>query len=235
MTRVEQIKHVLRRISPDERSLVAAWLRECIDGESDASRVAEPAAAYAETPPPYMTLDEYFEFEERSQLRHEYVNGVVYAMSGASLAHNEISSALLSAFRAHLRGGPCRAFINDVKLRISSASDQIIYYPDLMVACNPSEWGTHFVCNPKLIVEVLSPTTMDIDRREKGMTYRRVDSIEEYVLVEQGQHKVTVNRRAENWTPQMYAGLGAVAEFRSLSLFVPLAQIYEDTLAAAGP
>ena len=231
MTRVEEIKHTLRQISTDERNVIARWLRERIHAESQASRVEEPASNYAEAIPLYMTLEEYFEFEEKSQLRHEYVNGMVYAMSGASLAHNEIAFALGVAVRAHLRGGPCKAFINDVKLRITSATDNIVYYPDLMVACNPNEWGTHFVRNPKLVMEVLSPTTRDIDRREKATAYRHISSIEEYVLIEQLEQKIVVQRRAEDWKPQVYAGPEAVAEFRSISLAAPLAQIYEGTLS----
>jgi Uma2 family endonuclease len=119
------------------------------------------------------------------------------------------------------------------KLRIRSETDEIVYYPDLVVACNREEWGTNYVCNPKLVVEILSPSTEHIDRREKAMTYRRVDSIEEYVLLEQDEHRIVVHRRAENWKPHMYTGPQAAAEFRCLGLCVPLTQIYDGTLTAA--
>jgi Uma2 family endonuclease len=182
------------------------------------------------TQPPFMTIDEYMKFEEESSFRHEYVNGVVHAMSGPSLAHARITGELFVAFKTHLRGSPCEPFATDLKLRIRSETDEIVYYPDVVVACNRDEWGTNYVCNPKLVVETLSPSTEHIDRREKAMTYRRVASIEEYVLLEQDEHKVIVHRRAENWKPHLYMDPQAVAEFRSLGISVPLAQIYEGTL-----
>jgi len=100
----------------------------------------------------------------------------------------------------------------------------------VVVACNRDEWGANYVCNPKLVVEILSPSTEHIDRREKSMTYRRVVSIEEYALLEQDEHKVVVHRRAENWKPRMYTGPEAIAEFRSIGISVSLAQIYQGTL-----
>ncbi len=179
-----------------------------------------------------MTIDEYMKFEEQSPDRHEYVNGIVHAMNGPSVAHARIAGKLFVAVEAHLRGGPCEAFATDVKLRIRSETDEVVYYPDLIVACNSEEWGEHYVCNPKLVAEILSPSTMHIDRREKAMIYRRVASIEEYVLLEQRKHTVTVHRRSENWRPRVYSGPQSVAEFRSISLSVPLTQIYAGTLAA---
>jgi len=219
----------LRQVSVEERNVIAVWLRERIEAESEAAQVAEPATAYTNNLPPYMSLDEYFEFESKSQRRYEYVNGVIYAMTGASLAHNNIAGTLFTSFKAHLRD-PCRVFITDAKLKIASATDQIIYYPDLIVACNQQEWGRDYVCNPKLVVEVLSPSTEGIDRREKAMAYRCVSSIEEYVVVEQEEPMVIVQRRAENWKHQIYAGPGAMLQLRSISLEIPLLQIYEGVL-----
>jgi Uma2 family endonuclease len=183
--------------------------------------------------PPFMTIEEYMEFEEHSQFRHEYVNGIVHAMSGPSLAHVRIAGELFVAFKTHLRGSSCEPFATDAKLRIRSETDEIVYYPDIVVACNRDEWGTNYLCNPRLVAEVLSPSTEHIDRREKAMTYRRVTSIAEYALLEQDEHKVIVHRRAENWRPRAYTGPQAVVEFRSIGLSVPLAQIYEGTLSVA--
>jgi Uma2 family endonuclease len=228
----EDIRHALKDLSTDERDAIAKWLQELISAPDRSYRVEEPQPAYARALP-FMTVDEYMKFEEESSFRHEYVNGVVHAMSGPSLAHARITGELLVAFKTHLRGNPCEPFATDAKLRIRSETDEIVYYPDVVVACNRDEWGTHYVCNPKLVVEVLSPSTEHIDRREKAMTYRRVVSIEEYVLLEQDEHKVIVHRRAENWKPHMYIGPQAVAEFRSIGISVPLAQIYEGTLPAA--
>ena len=232
MKKLEDIKHALKDLSTDERDAIAKWLQDLISGPDRSYRVEEAQAAYARAQP-LMTLDEYMKFEEESSFRHEYVNGVVYAMSGPSLAHVRITGELWAAFKTHLRGSPCEPFATDAKLQIRSETDEIVYYPDVVVACNRDEWGTHYVCNPKLVVEILSPSTEHIDRREKAMTYRRVRSIEEYVLLEQGEHKVIVHRRADNWKPHKYMGPQAVAEFRSIGISVPLTQIYEGTLPAA--
>ena len=177
-----------------------------------------------------MTVDEYLEFEESSPVRHEYVNGEIYEMSGASVAHARIAREMVIAIRNHLRGGPCEPFSANLKLLIRSDTDEIIYYPDMMVACQRDDWGPNYVRNPKLVAEILSSSTKHIDRREKAMTYRRIASVEEYVLVAQDELEVIVQRRAENWRPQSYAGREAMVEFRSICLSVPLAQIYEGTL-----
>jgi Uma2 family endonuclease len=232
MNTLEEIKLALERFSTNECEAVAGWLQDLIDSREQRLRVEEPRPAYAVTPPPHMTIDEYFEFEEHSPFRHEYVNGAVYAMTGPSVAHVRITGELLVAFKTHLRGRPCEAFATDLQLQIRVDKDEIVYYPDLIVACNREEWGVNFVCNPKLVAEVLSPSTRNTDGREKAMTYRRVSSIEEYVLLEQKEHKITVHRRAQGWKPQVYTGLHAIAEFRSVALSLPLSQIYEGTLPA---
>lgn len=228
----EEIKHALEQLSADDQEAIAEWLQGLTDSRYVSFGVEEPQLAYAPDLP-FMTLDEYMEFEEQSQDRHEYVDGILHAMNGPSLAHARIAGKLFVAVETHLRGGPCEPFATDVKLQIRSETEEVVYYPDLIVACNREEWGEHFVCNPKLVAEILSPSTRHIDRREKAMTYRRVASIEEYVLLEQREHRVTVHRRAENWRPQVYRGPQSVAELQSISLAVPLAQIYAGTLSAA--
>ena len=233
MDTLEDIRHALKHLSTDERDAITKWLQELADTPDRGYRVEEPQPAHAYAHPPLMTVEEYMEFEEQSSFRHEYVNGVVHAMSGPSVAHARITGKLFVAFETHLRGSPCEPFATDLKLRIRSEPDEIFYYPDVVVACNRDEWGKNYVCNPKLVVETLSPSTEHIDRREKAMTYRRVVSVEEYVLLDQDEHKVIVHRRAENWKPQVYMGPQAVAEFRCISLCVPLAQIYAGTLQAA--
>jgi Uma2 family endonuclease len=236
---LEDIKHALKQLSADERDVIASWLQDQGANADCSYRVEEPPRAYARAEPPLpavdelMTLDEYMEFEEQSSFRCEYVNGVVHAMSGPSVAHVRITGELFFAFKGHLQGSPCEPFVPDVKLLIRSETDELVYHPDLVVACNREEWGKNYVCNPKLVIEVLSPSTKHIDRREKAMNYRRVYSIEEYVLLEQDKHQVIVHRRAENWKPHLYTGPEAIAEFRCIDLSVPLERIYRGTLPAA--
>jgi len=101
-----------------------------------------------------------------------------------------------------------------------------------MVACNPEEWSEKAIRNPKLVAEVLSPSTRHIDQREKAMNYRRVESIEEFLLLQQSEPKIVVYRRGKKWRPQVYVGMEAVLELRSIGLSVPLAQIYAEIPAA---
>jgi Uma2 family endonuclease len=231
MSSVEDVKQVLRRLSYAEREEISFWLQQVLRQESERGEVREPRPAYAVSEPEFMTLEAYFEFEDQSPIRHEYVNGVLYAMTGPSLKHNLISQRLCQAFSERVRGGPCETFICEVKLLLKTAVDEVVYYPDVIVDCRPNDREEYCVRNPKLVVEVLSPSTRRIDQTEKLLRYQSIDSIEEYVLVEQHRYGVTVRRRAEEWHPQAYIGGEAVAEFRSIGLFLPLRQIYEDLLS----
>jgi Uma2 family endonuclease len=182
----------------------------------------------------FMTWEEYLEFEEQSPYRHEYVNGTVYAMSGASLAHNQIAQELIVALRSHLRGGPCEPFFLQAKLEIRADRDRIMYYPDVMVSCRPEDRTHKIVRNPTLVVEILSKSTHLIDRREKALMYQRVEAIEEYVLIAQNRPRVIVHRRAEGWRPVLYSAAEGQVEFRSIALQIPMMRIYEGSLVGLG-
>jgi Uma2 family endonuclease len=227
MKTVTEIQLALQRLSGAERQVIADWLQDFTEMQFG---VQEPPAAYAEAGPPFMTLDEYMEFEGNSEFRHEYVNGSIYAMGRPTIAHARITRELFFAVGNHLRGGPCEVFAENVKLHIRTEADEIVYYPDLMVLCQPDKVGPDCARDPKLVGEVLSPSTQRIDRREKAMTYRRVTSVEEYVLLAQDKYQVVVHRRQEDWQPHLYEGPQTVAELRSIGLSVPLAQIYEGAL-----
>jgi Uma2 family endonuclease len=179
-----------------------------------------------------MTLEEFFEFEEKSEIRHEYVDGVVFAISGASVSHERIRQRLVMAFGNHLSRGSCEVFPSGMQLLIQREASDICYYPDIMVDCRRDAWGKNFVRNPKLVVEVLSPSTQMIDRREKLQNYRLIDSVEEYALAAQDECKVTLYRRADGWRPQVYTGTLTAAEFRSIDLVLPLSQLYGDIVAS---
>jgi len=232
MTTVEEIKRAIQRLNFDGKHEVLSWLEEFVNSLYSASNIQEPQPVHAILNPPLMTFEQFLEFAEQSALRYEFVNGVVHAMTGASRAHNWIAARLFATVDTHLKNGPCMAFPAGNNLRIQSKTDDIEYIPDMMVACNPEEWTDQWVCNPKLVAEVLSPSTQRIDRREKALIYGQVQSIEEYLLLEQSEPKVTVLRRADEWRPQIYIGADAVLELRSIGLSVPLAQIYAEMLRA---
>ncbi|MHB8814044.1 MAG: Uma2 family endonuclease [Steroidobacteraceae bacterium] len=231
MTNLSELKQALRGLSAEDLESIAGWLDTAVEESRYRSlHVREAQAEYLSEEPVFMTWEEYLTFEERSPHRHEYINGTVYAMSGASLAHNQIAQELVVAFRSHLRGGPCRPFLLEAKLEIRTGNDQIMYYPDVMVSCRPEDRTDQVVRNPRLVVEILSRSTQHIDRREKAMTYQRVEAIEEYVLIGQDQPRVIIHRRAEGWRPMLYSSMDARVEFRSIGLQMPLAQMYEGTL-----
>jgi Uma2 family endonuclease len=232
MKTIEAIHLALRSLTLEQRERVASWLEGYQDEEVNAPiGVAEPSAVRAVEPPPFMTEDEYLEFERNSPMRHEYVNGVVYAMSGASLAHNRLIARLHIALQRRLRGGPCEVFIQDLKLKLARGSDSVFYYPDLMVSCDHIGWYQEWVLNPRLVIEVVSSATKHIDRREKAMIYRKIDTIEEYAIVTQHSTQVTIHRRVDNWVPHVVSDPDATVEFRSVAAAVPLAEIYENIFA----
>lgn len=229
MDRIAEIKQALKALSPSELENLLDWLGAVVeDVRHGASHVGEARFKYGPQPseePLLMTFEQYMAFEEQSPLRHECVNGSVHAMAGVSLAHNAIAVALVAALEGHLQRGPCKVFALDARLEIQSNSDQFVYYPDLMVACRREDWTDNAVRNPKLVVEILSPSTHHIDRREKAITYRRVASIEEYVLVDQNSCRVIVHRRDRHWRPDLYCGRETSVELGSIGLSLPLARI----------
>jgi Uma2 family endonuclease len=117
-------------------------------------------------------------------------------MSGGTTTHNRIALSIASHLRTKLRSGPCKVFIENVKVRLEASREDIFYYPDVVVSCHPTGVQRQCVLLPTLIVEVLSPSTETIDRREKKMNYLQVQTLEEYVLVAQERREVTLFRCA---------------------------------------
>jgi Uma2 family endonuclease len=177
-----------------------------------------------------LTFPEYLELELDSPIRHEYVGGQIFAMSGASEEHNAIALNIGARLRYHLRGTNCRAFVSDMKLSIAEA-DHATYYPDVMVVCSRQDRDRYFKTQPCLIVEVLSPTTAAIDKREKLLNYQKLASLQEYILISQTEAKVEAYRKDEsgNWYLQTVTQGGL--EFSSVNLTMSLAEVYEDVIS----
>jgi Uma2 family endonuclease len=225
---IEELQEAIRQLSSVGRETFADWLRDLIIDED--YRVAEPAAAYgARVERDLMSIEEYLKFEEGTPIRHEFVAGEIFAMSGGSLEHELIAGNLFAAFHAHLRGSPCNSFMRNFKLHLEVNASKFFCYPDVMVACGPRA-DIRFCTNPRLVVEVLSPSTEHTDRREKASNYRQIPALEEYVLVAQRMTEVTIYRRSEHWAPLILSSLEETAEFRSIELSLPLGQIYEGVV-----
>ncbi|MCQ8183042.1 Uma2 family endonuclease [Methylomonas sp. SURF-1] len=175
--------------------------------------------------PPRMTAEEYLAMEMSSQVRHEYVAGEIFAMTGGSDSHNLIAGNLYILFREHLRGTSCRVFMSDLKLKVEAADAYL--YPDLMVTCETAK-DSHFREQPELVVEVLSDSTAKYDREHKRRMYQTLASLQEYVLVAQSCMDVRVYRRtAEGWDMAIYTD-GAKIPLQSIELDIPVDRIYES-------
>jgi Uma2 family endonuclease len=178
-----------------------------------------------------LTEAEYLAFEEAAPIRHEFVAGEAYAMSGGTLRHNRIATNTLVALMSHLKGKPCQTFMSDVKLHV--ARDSAYYYPDLMVTCAGQATAANeslMVSTPTLVIEVLSPSTEAIDRREKLHAYRHLPSLHEYALISQDMQQVEIYRRQGDvgWLYITYEP-GDTVEFASVGVALAIAELYAGT------
>jgi len=175
------------------------------------------------------TVDEYLALERESDVRHEYLDGEIIAMGGASRAHNTLVFNLGTAIRPQLRGTPCRIGGSDMKVFIAAANRG--YYPDLVVSCSDpaDEVDDYTETRPLLIIEILSPSTATTDRTEKRLNYQRLDSLQEYVLVAQQKPLVEIYRRQPDgsWTYTQYHANDEI-ELTSIDLRLFMAVVYED-------
>lgn len=180
--------------------------------------------------PTYYTPEEYFALEARSEVRYEFFDGEIFAMAGASSAHNLLKGNLVAALRTGARERRCRVFDENMRLAVQEGLHYA--YPDIMVTCHPADRrNTLTVNHPVLIVEVLSPGTADYDRTGKFRQYQKLPSLRHYLLVSQAQWSVEWYRRNEagEWVYTVLNEAADVLEIPDLGLKVPLADIYDDT------
>jgi Uma2 family endonuclease len=177
---------------------------------------------------PLLSVDDYLALERRSEVKHEYVGGQIFAMVGVRDVHNTVALNIASRLRDGLRGGPCRVYIADMKVRVDPADT--LYYPDVFVTCDGRDTEPYFKRHPILVVEVLSPATETVDRREKLRNYRLLDTLQEYVLVSLDRRQVEIYRREGpgEWGVDTLNPGDAVA-LASLGLTLSFDDIYEDT------
>jgi len=177
------------------------------------------------------SVAEYLEAEGKSEVRHEYLGGQVFAMAGGSKAHNIITLNIASRLRSLLRGNSCDVFMSDMKVKLKAANQNktIFYYPDVLITCNPEDRDRYFVNYPCVIFEVLSPSTEVSDRREKLVNYQTIGSLQEYVLVSQDKIKLEVYRQdlQGDWTMEVL-GSEDILVLNSINPSLTMADIYED-------
>jgi Uma2 family endonuclease len=177
------------------------------------------------------TLADYLEVEELSPaVKHELVDGEIFAMAGGTVEHAALSTSISALLVARLRGGPCRVYSSDLRIRIRIREANVATYADVTVVCGPVERDpespTH-VTNPRVVVEVLSKSTESYDRDEKRLYYQLLPSLGEYVLVAQDQRRIEVWRRdGEAWTHSLHEP-GAMVPLPSIGVEIEVDEIYE--------
>ncbi len=181
-------------------------------------------------PVPFVTPEQYLEFDRNSDTRHEYVFGEIVPVMGATPWHGLIVVNTSAAVHNRISGGLCRAFASSVRVSVNKKA--LYSYPDLTVVCGPFEYldsKKDTITNPKLIVEVLSPTTRDYDMGDKARMYFGVPSLDELLLTEQDQIGIEHWRRMPNgrWSFEVVHDGQAVILLESVNCEVPVAEIYQ--------
>lgn len=178
----------------------------------------------------WISLEEYHEIERTSEVKYEYIDGHIYAMSGGTTDHATIAGNMFAALKTHLRGKTCRAFNSDAKVQPSEGENPS-YYPDVTVTCDPEDYkrGSTALRSPRLIVEVLSPSTEYKDRGRKLRDYQACPSVEEYVIISTRYQQVEIfHYTGEVWTYRQCTA-GQEVTLISMDLVLPMSAIYEDT------
>jgi len=176
------------------------------------------------------TAEQYLDLERHSEIRHEFLDGTVYAMSGASRAHSAISFNLATVIGPQLRGTSCAGFSNDMKVRVGDAT--LFAYPDLTIYCGePTFHDDHgdVLLNPVVLFEVLSRSTEAYDRGEKFERYKMIETLKDYVLVSQDCARIEhFSRQTDGtWTLNEVVGLEASLDLASINCRLPLAEVYD--------
>lgn len=177
----------------------------------------------------------YLAWEEAQPERNEYIAGEVFAMVGVRQSHNVATLNLATILRRELKGSPCRVFVESVKMRVESAD--CFFYPDVVVTCDARDRQTpDYISHPTLVVEVLSDSTAAFDRGARFAAYRKLESLQEYVLVDVAAQRVEVFRRnpENHWVLYDYEA-GHTLELAALALKVEMSEVLDDTEDATEP
>jgi Uma2 family endonuclease len=190
--------------------------------------MAQPA--FQTEPAGYVSPKDYLRLEREAEFKHEYFEGVIRAMAGASYAQNRICANITGELHGQLRGKGCAAVGSDQRLQILSGSAYV--YPDVTVVCGKPEFNEEknfdTLLNPTLLVEVLSPSTANNDRGEKFMFYRQIPSLKQYLILDaQAVHaELYALDELGRWVLTETRDLAAVLDLSAIGCQVPLAEVY---------
>ncbi|HEX7999070.1 MAG TPA: Uma2 family endonuclease [Pyrinomonadaceae bacterium] len=183
-------------------------------------------------PQTYLTPEEYLAVERKAEYKSEYVDGVMYAMSGATFKHNVIVANVIIELGQQLKGRPCRALPSDIKVRVPDSRKY--FYPDVSVVCGEPQFQDEradVILNPTLIVEVLSESTAAFDRGEKFQAYQQLAALQEYLLISQDKILVEqyVRQAREKWTYMAVVGLEGSLALPSVECTLSLGAVSDKT------
>jgi len=178
--------------------------------------------------PELMSVAQYLEWEAQQPIRHEYLDGQVYAMTGGTIPHNDIALNLATALKTFLKGTTCKVQMSDVKVIMSEQGP--FFYPDVVVSCDEHDrQARDGIRAPKLVVEVLSPSTAGFDYGQKFRCYRRLLTLQEYVLIDSENVSVDCYRRSgHQWQLTSYPESGDTVHFVSIDFQCSLSLLYEN-------
>ncbi len=184
---------------------------------------------------PHYSAEEYLSLERSATIKSEFHDGQIFAMTGASRAHNLITINIARELSQQLKSRPCEAYVND--MRVKAAKARSYHYPDIAVVCGTPEFEDAHVdtlLNPTLLIEVLSPSTEAYDRGGKFAHYRKIESLREYLLVMQDQPSIErYLRQGEVWVLSEALGLEASVLLESIDCQLSLLEVYDKVFDAA--
>jgi Uma2 family endonuclease len=169
----------------------------------------------------WISEEDYLACELTGEIKHEYIDGYVYAMAGASRNHERIAGNIYREFGNFLKNKPCEPFASDLKIKAGSR----FFYPDAMVVCDEQNRHDYYTESPVIVVEVLSKASRRVDETTKRVAYQSIPSLKEYVLIEQDFVDVEVCRRSEGWVSSHYF-MGDSVHFEAVGLTLSVEEIY---------
>jgi Uma2 family endonuclease len=223
---IPALQQAIRALTRYQREELAEWILNSGDFEDfiAQSRLGWGLSAERHT----LSVEEFLAIETGGSVRHEYIGGEMFEMRPPMPRHEVIVANLLGLLREKAAPEPATVIASNLGLRLRVDDTDLYYRPDVLIAgCTASELP--YVTEPRVVVEVFSPITEDIDRREKGLNYRRIATLEEYWLIAQRSPQVIVFRRDDDWSPIELTAMDAVVEARSLDLSMSLRDIYAGT------
>lgn len=177
-----------------------------------------------------LTPLEFLEFERKAEEKHEYLDGEIFAMSGAKRNHNKITINLSGLIWQHLKGKDCESYSNDMRVFVPRSG--LYTYPDLVVVCGEPQFQDDVhdtLLNPVMLIEVLSDSTEGYDRGRKFQHYRSIESLDEYVLVSQNDARIEkyIKQGDGFWVLSEAVGLDSEITLDAISCTMPLAEVYD--------